>query len=67
MVSFYRENHLTYEELGRYFGVSRQAICKMLKEAHWKAAKEGEELLRELFNLLRFTSPGKIDRVYNKK
>lgn len=36
-------------------------------EAHWKAAKEGEELLRELFNLLRFTSPGKIDRVYNKK
>lgn len=38
----------TYEQLGKYFGISRQAVSQILKAADWDVISEGEAVVNEL-------------------
>ncbi len=49
IVNFYLENpELTYEKIGKHFGVSKQTITKILKAARFNAIHEGESALKRL-------------------
>ncbi|MDZ7270857.1 MAG: SatD family protein [candidate division KSB1 bacterium] len=49
MARFYRMHpELTYEEVGRHFGVSKQAVSQVLRGAKWDALLEGERTVNAL-------------------
>ena len=63
VVTYYRLNPgLTYEKIGKHFGVTRQTIMKILKAAKFKAIREGEEAIKKLLdnvNQIQFTNNNK--------
>lgn len=53
MARFYRtQPELTYEEVGRHFGVSKQAASQVLRGAKWDALLEGERTVTVLLSRL---------------
>ena len=53
MARFYRtQPELTYEEVGRHFGVSKQAASQVLMGAKWDALLEGERTVTVLLSRL---------------
>lgn len=63
VVTYYRINSgLTYEKIGKHFGVTRQTIMKILKAAKFKAIREGEEAINRLLFFVsqyKFTNKNK--------
>ena len=50
IVDYYREHpNYTYEQLGKHFGFTKQAVSDSLIAANWKVINEGNNLLHQLF------------------
>ncbi|MCR4439661.1 MAG: SatD family protein [bacterium] len=62
MARFYRtQPELTYEEVGRHFGVSKQAVSQVLRGAKWDALLEGERIAGTLLSRLAARQAAGLD------
>ncbi|MBC7188482.1 MAG: hypothetical protein H5U38_15775 [Calditrichaeota bacterium] len=62
MARFYRtQPDLTYEEVGRHFGVSKQAVSQVLRGAKWDALLEGERIVGTLLSRLAARQAAGLD------
>lgn len=74
VITFYRSrSDFTYEEVGRHFGITKQAVYSILKSADWRAVNEGEEIIRtllghwdEVVNRISLTDRSKRVAVYRE-
>ena len=70
VLSYYRfHRDLTYEEVGKHFGISKQSISQILSGAEWSAVSEGENLINKLVyekfvKRNPFTKESKVNMLY---
>lgn len=50
ITAFTRQNELTYKEIGKKVGISKQAISQILKSAHWKEVRRAEEIITQMLD-----------------
>jgi len=62
MAKFYRtQPELSYEQVGRHFGVSKQAVSQVLRGAKWDALLEGERTVARLLARLAAAQASGLD------